>query len=94
MELCSASIDELNHDREQNRVSVEPLEDDYDRKPFNLEQARYDSIVWNNYVIALLAGAELTARDGKTKWSMPNTDGWSKIDIETEAKVIASYLVG
>jgi hypothetical protein len=87
---------EIDHDHEQNRVAVEPNEDDYDRKPLDIEDMKYQSIVYHNYVTALLSGAELTARDGSTKYSlnMVDTREMSTSQIEMEAKIMASYLVG
>jgi hypothetical protein len=87
---------EIDHDYEQNRVVVEPNDDDYDRKPFDLDAMKYQSIVYHNYVAALLSGAELIARNGSTKWSLNMVDirEMSTSQIEMEAKIMASYLVG
>lgn len=61
--------------------------------PQSINEIRYENIVYQNTVAALLAGATLTARDGKTKWSL-NMDGFTQSELETEARVMASYIVG
>ena len=64
--------------------------------PQSIDQIRYDYIVHKNTVAALLAGAELTARDGKTRWSLSKIDttGMTQNQINLEARVMASYVVG
>ena len=67
-----------------------------DNPPQSIDEIRYENIVYHNTVAALLAGAELTARDGKTKWSLSqiDTDGMTKDQINLEARVMASHVVG
>lgn len=59
----------------------------------SFNEIRYENIVYQNTVAALLSGATLTSRDGKTKWSL-NMDGVMESELETEARVMASYVVG
>lgn len=65
--------------------------------PKSIEQISYENIVYSNTVAALLSGATLTARDGKTTWCL-----YDKFDVDCmtisdqiiEASVMASYVVG
>lgn len=64
--------------------------------PKSINEIRYENIVYQNTVAALLAGAEVTARDGKTKWSLSqiNIAGMTKNQLNLEARVMASYVGG
>lgn len=64
--------------------------------PQSIGEIRYENIVYQNTVAALLAGAELTGRNGKTKHMLytPSTQGMTQSELETEAREMASYVVG
>ena len=86
-----------NHDAFVNEYETTLREDLLtENPPQSIEEIRYENIVYQNTVAALLAGAELTARDGKTKWSLSHIDatGMTKDQINLEARVLASYVVG
>jgi len=64
--------------------------------PQSIEQVRYENIVYQNTVAALLAGATLTARDGKSLYCLADyiRTEYTQEQINLEARVMASYVVG
>lgn len=82
--------------KESFNESVERENHLAENAPQSIDEIRYENIVYHNTVAALLAGAELTARDGKTKWSLSQIDttGMTKDQINLEARVLASSVVG
>lgn len=71
--------------------------DDYDRADYvDIDDIRYGYIVYQNTVAGLLAGAALHDRLGSKLYSLDqiNTDGMTAAQIDLEARVMASYIVG
>lgn len=71
--------------------------DDYERTPYvSFENIRYENIVYQNTVAGLLAGAALYDRLGSRLYSLDqiNTDGMTAAQIDLEARVMASYILG
>jgi len=93
--ICGNTQAEIDRDHEPRRVIDRSA--DNEREPsLTIEEMRYQSIVWRNAIAGLMAGAELTARNGKTKYSLADVDtrGMDKTQIEREAAILASYIVG
>jgi hypothetical protein len=62
--------------------------------PVGTAEVRYERIVYQNTVAALIAGAELTARDGVKKYKLMHTENMSPLEVRREASILASYVVG
>lgn len=94
-EPCGNTQAEIDRDHTPKRV-IDSSADDIREPCESIEDIRYSNIVWRNTVAGLLAGAELTARNGKTKYSLADVDtrGMDKTQIEREAGILASYIVG
>lgn len=92
---CGNTQAEIDRDHTPKRV-IDRSADDIREPCESIEDIRYANIVYHNTVVALLAGAVMTARDGKTKWSLSysHTRGMTHEQIEAEARNIASYIVG
>lgn len=62
----------------------------------SFEETRYEYIVYQNIVAGLLAGAEMTARNGGDKYKLytQQTEGMTASELNLEARVLASYIVG
>ena len=92
---CGNTQAEIDRDHTQKCV-IDCSADDIREPCESIEDIRYSNIVWRNTVAGLLAGAELTARNGKTKYSLADVDtrGMDKTQIEREAGILASYIVG
>jgi len=95
--LCGNTQAEIDRDQVKSLAVELARIDDSEREPTrSMDELRYESIVYQNTVAALIAGATLTARDGHTKWSLPfsRTFKMTEAEINLEARVIASYVVG
>ena len=94
-EPCGNTQAEIDRDHTPKRV-IDSSADDIREPCESIEDIRYSNIVWRNTIAGLLAGAELTARNGKTKYSLADVDtrGMDKTQIEREAGILASYIVG
>jgi len=93
--ICGNTQAEIDRDHTPKRVIDRSGMNE--REPSStIEQITYENIVYKNTVAALLAGAELTARNGKTKYMLytPSTHGMTVSELELEARVLASYIVG
>jgi hypothetical protein len=92
---CGNTQAEIDRDHEPRRVIDRSA--DNEREPSQtIEEITYSNIVYQNTVKGLLAGAVLTARDGETKYLL-YTDaayGMTQSELELEARVLASYIVG
>ena len=64
--------------------------------PQSVENIRYENIVYQNTVAALLSGATLTGRNGKSKYILADYiwPTYTQDQINQEARVVASYVVG
>jgi len=93
--ICGNTQAEIDRDHTPKRTIDRSA--DNEREPCeSIQEIRYQNIVYQNAIAALLAGAELTARNGKTKYSLADVDtrGMDKTQIEREAGILASYIVG
>jgi hypothetical protein len=93
--LCGNTQAEIDRDHTPKR-NIDRSADSEREPSLTMEEITYSNIVWRNTVLGLLAGAELTARNGKTKYSLADVDtrGMDKTQIEREAGILASYIVG
>lgn len=94
-EPCGNTQAEIDRDHTPKRVIDRSSMSEREYLP-TMDEITYSNIVWRNTVAGLLAGAELTARNGKTKYSLADVDtrGMDKTQIEREAGILASYIVG
>lgn len=89
---CGNTQAEIDNDRP---ATQDKDSDDYDRTPYvNIETIRYENIVYQNIVAGLLAGAEMTARNGSDKYKLCQTAGMTVSELNLEARVLASRIVG
>lgn len=91
---CGNTQAEIDNDRPPSKGGDM---DDYDRTDYaDIDDIRYGHIVYQNTVAGLLAGAALYDRLGSKLYSLDqvNTDGMTADQINLEARVMASYIVG
>ena len=94
-ELCGNTQAEIERDHAPRRVIDRSAMNE--REPSQtIEEIRYENIVYQNIVAGLLAGAEMTARNGKDKYRLytPQTQGMTVSELNLGARVLASYVVG
>ena len=92
---CPVHEAEEEYDRRSNRAEVDRDPDDYEREYVTMEEIHYNGIVYNNTIAGLKAGAELTSRSGiKYKLSDHVTSSMTAKDIDLQARILASYIVG
>lgn len=92
---CGNTEAEIDRDHEPKHAIDRSRENERERS-LTIEEINYSNIVYQNTVAGLLSGAELIARDGKTKWSLSqiDTSEMTMAQIQLEARVMASYVVG
>lgn len=92
---CSNTQAEIDRDKTPKRTIDRSAMNE--REPSqSFEEIRYENIVYKNIVAGLLAGAEMTARNGKDNYKLytPRVQGMTVSELNLEARVLASYIVG